>query len=712
MADFQTYPEKRRPFKLLSSLLTAVRLKFALRDRVRTVSVALNIGKYKIKRNYIMKNVTYKEDIELIPRIFKFTDVKSIPISFTYGERRISGIPEDFKTEVTRIPVDCNINLYRISARDDNGLEIVVEYKEYKDYAATEWLAFFTNRGTENTEIISDIRIVDGIIEGEGSVLWHGIGDTCRDNGYNWECSSLNEPLVKRTNDGTSCNGAFPYMRLMNKDFGVNIAVGWTGKWCAEFSPAENGTIIKIGQERCRMRIRPGETIRTPRANFLAFKGDERRGANMWRKWYFAHILPKENGRPISPKCCMHLFGEGGFPEFTGATEEGQIKAIENYVKGGVRPDVLWMDAGWYPCNHDWYGGVGNWRPDPERFPNGLAPVGKKCAENGISFLLWFEPERVVTGSELEREHPEWMLRIRNEDGTPRSSLCLLNWSDPQCLDYITEKVDGIIKDSGVNIYRQDFNFDPAPYWAENEGEDREGALENLHIQAYYKFWDDLLERNPGLWIDSCASGGRRNDLETMRRAVPLHYTDVGYGNHPIKQIQHSRMFDWIPYFRAHTQNWDDPKTGEYNVSRPADKYAFYVALTPALTDTLFHEDSEDMYALSRLMQPIWRRCAELMLSCDYYPLTECRKSRDDFYAMAFYSPENGNGFLNVVSNNNNSERIFDAKLDMLEADSVYRLTEAESGETKEYSGTELINGFKTELSPRSGIVYFIERKQ
>lgn len=47
-----------------------------------------------------------------------------------------------------------------------------------------------------------------------------------------------------------------------------------------------------------------------------------------------------------------------------------------------------------------------------------------------------------------------------------------------------------------------------------------------------------------------------------MRR----HYTDVGYGNHPIKQKPHRQMFEWIPYFRAHNMNWDDPETGEERV--------------------------------------------------------------------------------------------------------------------------------------------------
>lgn len=37
-------------------------------------------------------------------------------------------------------------------------------------------------------------------------------------------------------------------------------------------------------------------------------------------------------------------------------------------------------------------------------------------------------------------------------------------------------------------------------------------------MQGYLAYWDELRRTNPDLFIDSCASGGRRNDLETMRR--------------------------------------------------------------------------------------------------------------------------------------------------------------------------------------------------
>ena len=45
-------------------------------------------------------------------------------------------------------------------------------------------------------------------------------------------------------------------------------------------------------------------------------------------------------------------------------------------------------------------------------------------------------------------------------------------------------------------------------------------------MTGYLAFWDELRRRHPGLLIDTCASGGRRNDLETLRRAIPLWRAD------------------------------------------------------------------------------------------------------------------------------------------------------------------------------------------
>jgi alpha-galactosidase len=93
----------------------------------------------------------------------------------------------------------------------------------------------------------------------------------------------------------------------------------------------------------------------------------------------------------------------------------------------------------------------------------------------------------------------------------------------------------------------------PIDYWRGNDAPDRQGITENFHVQGYLAYWDELRKRNPQLIIDSCASGGRRNDLETMRRAIPLHPTDYNYADLSAKQAFHHSLSQWIPYYGSNT---------------------------------------------------------------------------------------------------------------------------------------------------------------
>lgn len=652
-----------------------------------------------------MKSITTRADMDLMRHIFRYGSPETIPISYEYDGCERYGIaqPADVRREI----LDANMVRHTICAMLDETLEIRVEITEYRDFAATEFLAFFTNRGSTDSKRLRNVRIVNGVLEGTEPMLIHGNGDNCRESGYEWFRDPIKERISLAPVDGTSCNGAFPYFRLMTREYGVNIAVGWPAAWSAEIEPAANGTRISIGQGRFDMVLHPGETMRTPRVNLLAFTGDETRGMNLWRRWYFAHILPRENGQPLPPKCCMHTYQIDGHPEFTGITTENQLSGIDDYLKAGVRPDIWWIDAGWYPCNYDWTH-TGTWKPDAKRLPQGFGPIGEKCDAEGIQLLVWFEPERARAGTELTTEHPEWLLHCTKEDGTLDKNH-LVDLGNRACCDWIIERVDSILKQGHVRIYRQDFNFPPREYWIQNETEDRVGALENLHVQGYLRYWDTLIERNPGLWIDSCASGGRRNDLETMRRAVPLHYTDVGYGNHPIKQKQHRQMFEWIPYFRAHNMIWDNPDGSYGDENRAPDEFAYYAAMAPSLTDMTEHDAPKEAMDLAIRMQRIWRRAAEMMLDGDYYPLTECRKSNEDFYAMQFHNPDTEQGFFQILSNTRTKGNAFTAKLQAL-SNGKYELTSSVDGSRMTLDGKQLREGVSFELPRRSGVIWFYKK--
>lgn len=655
-----------------------------------------------------MYHKTTKADMRLLEKLFipEKNAYAEIPLSFFMNGVEVHGIPASFKRTYSRERIDsCIYRSTYTGVCEECGLTITATHTEYRDFPVSEWVAEFTNNGAADSPIVSDITL-GGNIEGELRAFVHGNGDTCGEDGYEWFTDPLEDgELTIAPRDATSCNGAFPYMKLLFSDFTVRVAVGWPHMWRATVGRTENGASYTCGQLRCHMTIRPGETMRTPRLTMLISEGGEEHSRNLWRRWYMRHILPHEgDGQPLPPLLCLHYWGCEGKPEHTAATEENQLHAIEEYVRRGYTPDVWWIDAGWYKCDYNWPH-IGTWRSDPERFPNGLRPIGELCDRYGIRFLLWFEPERVVPGTELFLEHHDWLLSPEDTSGNH-----LLNLGDREACDWLIERVCSIIKEGHVRIYRQDFNFDPKPIWERAETEERIGALENLHVQGYLRYWDALLDRNPGLLIDSCASGGRRNDLETMRRAVPLHYTDVGYGNIPIKQKQFYEMHEWIPYFRSHNMTWDEELCGDGTTYEPNDEFSFQNAMVPSVTSMVSYNGTDKEFETALRMRKIWERAAELTLCGDYYPLSICKRDYHDWYAVQFDDPEKRRGFVRFVRNTLSEEDEFTVH-PYVESGMSYTFTDPLTGDVFTRTAEELAggDGLTVALPKRSGVVLFYE---
>jgi len=576
-------------------------------------------------------------DMALQSRICAFVSPENAPLSYKIDGVEYHGIPKFFRPTVTRTQIDANITSFTIRGVHMSGLTVTATVQMYRDFPVVDWVASFTNESDHPSPIVSDIRIVDTVIAGKAPTLIHNNGDNCNDTGYTITRTPLDAGVTvsKAPKGGTPCCDDGPYMRLQYEDYGVNIGIGWTGGWSAQFTGTSDGAAISIGQARCHMTILPGESMRTPRVTMLAYAGEEAYGRNLWRKFYFAHILPRENGEPIPPKLCLHVWNVGG-PEFTGATEEQQMTGLKTYIDRGMKPDIWWFDAGWYPCNFDWPL-TGTWRHDPERFPRGLGPLGQACEDNGVQLLLWFEPERVREGTALWNEHPEWLLK--NESGQ-----ALLNLGDTACCDWLIGHVNGLIKEYHIHLYRQDFNFNPAPYWELHEADDRIGALENLHVQGYLRYWDALIDANPGLWIDSCASGGGRNDLESMRRGVPILRSDSDRMATALRLSMTTAFNKWIPVCGANTRE----KQAEMAKTGVSDKYVFRASYLPILNiDSQFVYAEDQNFDILRFGLGEWKSIKHYMLK-EFYTLTPWHKEKDstDFTAFAYFDPEDESGVI------------------------------------------------------------------
>jgi len=69
--------------------------------------------------------------------------------------------------------------------------------------------------------------------------------------------------------------------------------------------------------------------------------------------------------------------------------------------------------------------------------------------------------------------------------------------------------------------------MDLLPAWRGNEAADRQGMTEIRYVEGHYAMWDAMIASKPGLFIDNCASGGRRIDLETIQRSIALWRSDT-----------------------------------------------------------------------------------------------------------------------------------------------------------------------------------------
>ncbi len=615
-------------------------------------------------------NTIHLKDLPVGPLPEPFTS--EVPFSFRYGNQPSAELLKTWELKRSVLRLD-NFRIEHTLTYTDPKTGLVVRCVgiAYDDFPVVEWTLFFKNNSSATTPILENIQALDTRFErnlNEEFVLHHSRGTPNSPTDYQPLETKLEHKAEKRiaAAGGRPTNSDLCYFNLQWSGQGVIIGLGWPGQWAAQFTRDEGtGLRMRAGQELTHFKLLPGEEVRGPLVVLLFWEGDWIHGQNIWRRWMNAHNLPRPDGKLPPPQWAASSGRQD--IEMQGSTEENQIAFIDRYLAAGLNIDYWWMDAGWYSFKEAWWN-VGTWELDTKRFPRGFQPVTVHAHEKGIKIIVWFEPERVTQGSWIFETHPEWLL---GRSGGNR----LLNLGNPEAWNWLVNQVDKMIIEQGIDLYRQDFNFDPLPYWRENDAEDRQGITEIKHVTGYLAFWDELRRRHPNLLIDTCASGGRRNDLETLRRAVPLWRSDYAYEPAGMQQLTYGIAL-WIPYFGTGINSFD--------------AYTFRSQMAPAIV-TAWDPGRKDVdQSQLRRFVSQWRQVSDFYEG-DFYPLTSYSTSTEDWIAWQFDSFRRGDGMVQAFRRSASPYESARFRLRGLEPVARYVVTDLDEPIPREVAGQELM---------------------
>ncbi len=607
-----------------------------------------------------------------------------------------------------------------------DGLKITHILTSYPQFNATEWVTYFENTGTQNSKILSQICDCDTEIpfDYDDELPWCAYLPDCDKDmkiysprGSLWDKREFycdidalennrylnhiypNQTKVYKTSGGRSSQALAPFFNIHRQDKGVIFAVGWTGQWTCSIKRTHDSVNIKSGIEDAEFYLMPGEKIRTSSAVLMEYEGSFNDAQNKWRRLVKKHFsLIGTDGRDKAGPLCAGVWG--------GMSTKSVLERIKTLQREKLPFEYIWMDAGWYGTSEkpspdefegDWGEFTGDWQVNKTHHPDGLLEVSKAIKDAGMKFVLWFEPERVKTNAPIYTEHPEYFLSFDNDSNH------LLNLGNDKAWNYCFDTISDVIEKLDVDFYRQDFNFDPLRFWRHYDEPNRSGITEIKHITGLYKLWDCLLERFPHLCIDNCASGGRRIDIETLRRSVPLWRSDLQCpANYGIEDTQaHNMQFNlWMPYSGTGSgRDWGD-------VYRIRSAYAG--ALT---TNYTFSEN--DTFGSKEQVEWIRKYLNEYLeireyFYADFYPLTDSVESDYSWNVSQFNRPENCDGMVQAFRHAKSPFASAHFRLYGLEQNQTYRVTDLDDGSYIVLSGEELSNiGFEIKTnSPRSAKIF------
>ena len=323
--------------------------------------------------------------------------------------------------------------------------------------------------------------------------------------------------LVKSENRrGRTSHEAFPGTIMLspetNEESGpcLGVHLGWSGNHRMVLERLTTGEcqlqmgVLHFSREG---HLGTGESLETPEI----FVAHSDQGLNDMSQKFHAYVrgnilkLPDaEKPRPVTVNTWEALYFDHRLERLKALADAAADVGAERYV----------LDDGWFKGRNDDTTSLGDWIPDPDKYPDGLHPIVDYVVdEKGMEFGLWVEPEMVNPDSDLYREHPDWVLRLDPYPRMTGRNQLVLDLTNEEVTNYLFERLGGLLSEYRISYFKWDMNRDLVL-----PGDRSGNAAVHRQTTELYRLIDRLRQEYPHVEIESCASGGGRIDFEILKR--------------------------------------------------------------------------------------------------------------------------------------------------------------------------------------------------
>jgi alpha-galactosidase len=306
---------------------------------------------------------------------------------------------------------------------------------------------------------------------------------------------SLDKPATE--NEGDVLYGALEYSGNFKIDFELD---------------AQNNLrlIAGINNYASEYNLKPNEVFTTPKFLYtFSSKGKGEASRNLQR-WARDYKLLDGNGERLT----LLNNWESTYFDFN---ENKLFDLLKDTKNLGV--DLFLLDDGWFANKYPRNGsksGLGDWEPNKQKLPNGVASLVKQADTEGVKFGIWIEPEMVNPKSELYEKHPEWVVKEPARPEKYYRNQLVLDLSNPKVQDFVFGIVDNLFSENPKLAFIK-WDCNAVIYNAHSAYLKNQSHFYIEYMRGLYNVLAKVRAKYPKVPMMLCSGGGGRVDYAALQ---------------------------------------------------------------------------------------------------------------------------------------------------------------------------------------------------